>query len=351
MPVRCVAFDPDVLTDPREVLAVLEQVGEDRVLALLADRRTSLDRSRVAHRFDLRLAADDLRRALPDPLLLSVTATAAGCRPHELVVVGERPELLAAAGAAGSAAIGLRSAPVGAPAPTGSEPQAAIARLADLPAAIDRLDADERAAAGEVGVGPHPTPWPDDPRLDPALLADGDRRNVVDRYRYWREEAIVADLDARRVPVHVAVENWRHDLNIGTVVRNANAFNVAGVHIVGRRRWNRRGAMATDRYLHVRHHAGPAELASWASDRGLALVGIDNRPGAVPIEATALPADAVLVFGQEGPGLSAEMAAACSMVCEITQLGSTRSLNAGVASGIALHVWLGQHWLRSRPVP
>ena len=107
----------------------------------------------------------------------------------------------------------------------------------------------------EVGVGPHPQPWPDDPRLDPALLAAGDRRNVVDGYRYWRRDAIVADLDARRHPFHVAVENWQHDLNIGSVVRNANAFLAAEVHIVGRRRWNRRGAMVTDRYQHVRHHA------------------------------------------------------------------------------------------------
>ncbi|MSV91170.1 MAG: RNA methyltransferase, partial [Actinobacteria bacterium] len=102
-----------------------------------------------------------------------------------------------------------------------------------------------------VGVGPHPQPWPLDPRFDPELLAEGDRRNVVDRYRYWRLEAIVADLDERRHPFHVAIENWEHDLNIGTVVRNANAFLANAVHIIGRRRWNRRGAMVTDRYQHV----------------------------------------------------------------------------------------------------
>jgi hypothetical protein len=64
-----------------------------------------------------------------------------------------------------------------------------------------------------VGVGPHELPWPDDPRLDPELLASGDRRNVVDRYRYWRRDAIVADLDERRHPFHVAIENWEHDMN------------------------------------------------------------------------------------------------------------------------------------------
>jgi tRNA G18 (ribose-2'-O)-methylase SpoU len=196
-----------------------------------------------------------------------------------------------------------------------------------------------------VGVGPHPHPWPDDDRLDPALLAGGDRRNVVDRYRYWRVEAIVADLDARRHPFHVAVENWRHDLNIGAVVRNANAFLAAAVHIVGRRRWNRRGAMVTDRYQHIHHHADPAALAAWAEESGLPLVGIDNLPGATALEASPLPRRCVLLFGQEGPGLSAEARAACSEVRSIAMFGSTRSINAGVASGIAMHAWVTAHAL------
>ena len=195
----------------------------------------------------------------------------------------------------------------------------------------------------EVGVGPHPRPWPDDPRLDPELLAGGDRRNVVDRYRYWRVEAIVADLDGRRYPYHVAVENWASDLNIGTVVRNANAFGAATVTIVGRRRWNRRGAMVTDRYQHVRHVATIEELVAWAGDEGLALVGIDNLPGSVPLEVAVLPERCLLLFGQEGPGLSDAARAACAVVCSITQVGSTRSINAGVASGIAMHTWLRQH--------
>jgi tRNA G18 (ribose-2'-O)-methylase SpoU len=196
-----------------------------------------------------------------------------------------------------------------------------------------------------VGVGPHPTPWPDDSRLDPDLLAEGDRRNVADRYRYWTVEAIVADLDARRLPFHVAIENWAHDLNIGTVVRNANAFLASSVRIVGRRRWNRRGAMVTDRYQHVAHHPTVTDLAAWAGAEDLPLVGIDNLPGAAPLEATTLPRRCVLLFGQEGPGLSREAADACGIVCSITQLGSTRSINAGVASGIAMHTWLRQHHL------
>jgi tRNA G18 (ribose-2'-O)-methylase SpoU len=195
----------------------------------------------------------------------------------------------------------------------------------------------------EVGVGPHPRPWPDDPRLDPELLETGDRRNVVDEYRYWKREAIVVELDKRRHPFHVAIENWQHDFNIGTVVRNANAFLAAEVHIIGRRRWNRRGAMVTDRYQHVRNHDTLAAFSAWAESEGLTIIGIDIIPGAEPLERTTLPRRCVLLFGQEGPGLSTEARAACSRVCSIAQFGSTRSINAGVASGIAMHTWIMQH--------
>jgi len=192
----------------------------------------------------------------------------------------------------------------------------------------------------EVGVGPWVGPWPTEPHYDPQLLADGDRRNVVDRYRYWRVEAIVADLDTRRHDFHVAIENWQHDLNIGTVVRNANAFLAAEVHVVGRRRWNRRGAMVTDRYQHVRHHESVEAFLDWANAADLVLIGIDNLPGALPLERAELPKRCVLVFGQEGPGLSAPAREACAAVYSIAQFGSTRSINAGVASGIAMHTWI-----------
>ncbi|WP_376699404.1 TrmH family RNA methyltransferase [Promicromonospora citrea] len=199
-----------------------------------------------------------------------------------------------------------------------------------------------------VGVGPWDGPWPDDPRYDPELLAEGDRRNVTDRYRYWTVEAIVADLDTRRHPFHVAIENWAHDLNIGSVVRTANAFNTAGVHVVGRRRWNRRGAMVTDRYLHVTHHPDARALAAWAATAGpggsrLPVVGIDNVPGSVPIEGYELPRACVLLFGQESTGLTAEAQAACDVVLHITQYGSTRSINAGAAAAIAMHAWAVRH--------
>lgn len=194
-----------------------------------------------------------------------------------------------------------------------------------------------------VGVGPHPDPWPDDPRLDPVLLAEGDRRNVLDVYRYWSVEAIVADLDTRRHPFHVAIENWEHDRNIGTVVRTANAFLAAEVHIVGKRKWNRRGAMMTDVYQHVRHHESIESLLDWTAahpDGPLPVIGVDNLPGSVPIESAELPQRCLLLFGQEGPGLSAAAHATAEQVCSIAQFGSTRSINAGVAAGIAMHAWV-----------
>ncbi|MCZ2859894.1 TrmH family RNA methyltransferase [Blastococcus sp. VKM Ac-2987] len=194
-----------------------------------------------------------------------------------------------------------------------------------------------------VGVGPWEGPWPEDPRYDPQLLAEGDRRNVVDRYRYWTVEAIVADLDRRRHPFHVAIENFGHDLNIGTVVRTANAFLAAEVHVVGRRRWNRRGAMVTDRYQHLRHHADVGGLLAYATGQGLAVVAVDNGPGAVPIETAVLPERCVLLFGQEGPGLTPEARAGAATTVSIAQFGSTRSINAGVAAGIAMHAWIRQH--------
>ena len=195
----------------------------------------------------------------------------------------------------------------------------------------------------EIGVGPWPGEWPTDERYDPELLAEGDRRNVVDVYRYWRRDAVVADLDLRRHGFHVAIENFQHDHNIGTVVRTANAFMARAVHIVGRKRWNRRGAMVTDRYQHVRHHPDVPALIEFARAEGLAIVAVDNMPGSRPVERTVLPRECVLVFGQEGPGVSAETKQAADLAVSIAQFGSTRSINAGVAAGIVMHSWVRDH--------
>ena len=192
-------------------------------------------------------------------------------------------------------------------------------------------------------VGPYPKPWPSGPQYDASLLEEGDTRNVIDRYRYWTREAIVADLDQQRHSFHIAIENWEHDFNIGTVVRNANAFLAKAVHIVGKRKWNRRGAMVTDRYQHVRHHPTVDDFIQWAGNEALSVIGIDNVPGSEQIEKAEIPKNCVLVFGQEGPGLSEEMIDGSLKVLAITQYGSTRSINAGVASGIAMYEWLSQH--------
>ena len=195
----------------------------------------------------------------------------------------------------------------------------------------------------EVGVGPWPGPWPSGEQWDPELLREGDRRNVVDRYRYWRMEAIVADLDTRRHDFHIAIENWQHDFNIGTVVRSANAFLAREVHIVGNRRWNRRGAMVTDRYQHLRHHVDVPSLARAMHADGVVLWGIDNLPGSQPLETTPLPRRVCFLFGQEGPGLSETAREVCDGTFSIAQFGSTRSINASAAAAIAMHSWVRQY--------
>lgn len=198
-------------------------------------------------------------------------------------------------------------------------------------------------SAGQVGVGPWPGPLPDDPRYDPTLLAEGDTRNVVDAYRYWTREAIVADIDQRRHPLHIAIENFGNDANIGGVVRAANAFAVDTVHIVGRRRWNRRGAMVTDRYQRLRHHDDVAGVLAFAADHGLEVVAVDNVPGSVRLEKAELPRNCLLIFGQEGPGITDDARIGAAMTVSIAQFGSTRSINAAVAAGIAMHAWIVQH--------
>lgn len=195
----------------------------------------------------------------------------------------------------------------------------------------------------KVGIGPHEKPWPEGDQYDKYLLENGDSRNVLDRYRYLTVEAIKRDLDTRKSDLHIAIENWQHDMNIGTIVRNANAFNVAAVHIIGKRHWNKRGAMVTDKYLDVFHHETVAGFVAAVGDRHI--IAVDNLEGSMPLTSVKLPDHAVLVFGGEGPGLSPEMVQASEMMVAIEQFGSTRSVNVGVASGIVLYAWVQQHIL------
>lgn len=225
----------------------------------------------------------------------------------------------------------------------GADPATQGRRSSDSRGGGEGVGPSEWGGAGQVGVGPWTGPWPTDERYDPDLLEHGDARNVVDPYRYWRREAVAADLARRAHPFHVAIENFGHDHNIGTVVRTANAFGAAGVHIVGRRRWNRRGAMVTDRYLDVHHHEDVAGLLVFAAEHDLAVVAVDNTPGAQRLETADLPRRCVLLFGQEGPGVTGEAHAAAALTVSIAQFGSSRSINAGVAAGIAMHAWVRQH--------
>lgn len=267
----------------------------------------------------------------------------------------------------------------------------------------------------EVGVGPwaqtHPgEDRPDDPqspnhdsRFDTVLLDEGDRRNVLDRYRYWSVAAIKADLDARgRHEFEVAVENWTHDFNIGSMVRTANAFQAARVHIVGPHKWNRKGALMTELYQHVENHPSIVELVEcWkhrisgeiaaaqsqvaaikfrmretadaqsssadapsADDQaqavGLAaqlaeleakiadlqaarIIALDIIPGAVPMETYRFPKRCLMLFGAEGPGLSEKALELADDVVYISQFGSVRSINAGAAAAVSMHAWITQH--------
>jgi tRNA G18 (ribose-2'-O)-methylase SpoU len=150
-------------------------------------------------------------------------------------------------------------------------------------------------------------------------------------------------LNTKRTPLHIAVENWKHDLNIGSLIRTANAFNVGGVHIVGKRDWNKRGAMVTDRYLTVHNHPTIAEFGIWADQNNLPIIGIDNIDVSEQLENRPLPKACVLFFGQEGSGMSDEAVSICREVLAINQYGSTRSINASAAGAIAMYAWGLQH--------
>lgn len=332
------AYRHEGLTLFPDVEPMLEALGDGVVMGVITNGNIIWEATTIADRFEFWLAADQIGIRKPDPRIFRLAAAAADARPRELVHVGdEGASDVVGAHAAGARAVLLNRS--GAAANTHNA-DAVIETLVELPALVDEWN---RLEALEVGVGPHPQPWPDDDRLDPALLAEGDRRNVVDRFRYWKREAIVAELDKSRHPFHVAIENWRHDLNIGTIVRTANAFGARAVHIVGKRRWNRRGAMVTDRYQHIHHHKTIAEFLEWARAEGVAVVGVDNLPGAEPLESASIPVESVFLFGQEGEGLSADARQSLDRILSIAQFGSTRSINAGVAAGIAMHAWIRQH--------
>ena len=177
------------------------------------------------------------------------------------------------------------------------------------------------------------------------LTVQNDTRNVIDKYKGLSVAEIKDDLDRSRHDFHVAIENFQHDFNIGTIARNANAFNAAGIHIIGRRHWNRRGAMKTEAYMNIFHHETVMEFIDWAKQNNLKLIAVDNQKGSKKLNEIELEKGSILVFGNESDGLSKEMVEACKEMVAIEQFGSTRSVNVGVASGILMYEFVRQNYL------
>ena len=177
------------------------------------------------------------------------------------------------------------------------------------------------------------------------LTVQNDTRNVIDKYKGLSVAEIKDDLDRSRHDFHVAIENFQHDFNIGTIARNANAFNAAGIHIIGRLHWNRRGAMKTEAYMNIFHHETVMEFIDWAKQNNLKLIAIDNQKGSKKLNEIELEKGSILVFGNESDGLSKEMVEACKEMVAIEQFGSTRSVNVGVASGILMYEFVRQNYL------
>lgn len=172
-----------------------------------------------------------------------------------------------------------------------------------------------------------------------------DTRNVMDQFKGQAMADIIDQLDVSGSSLHIALENTERDFNMGTIVRTANACGVRHVHIIGRRQWNKRGAMMTDKYMHLHYYTNIGSFLVHMQQLGRRVVAVDNIAGSQPLGQYQLPEHTCLVFGQEGPGISAELAQAAEAIVAIEQFGSTRSLNVGVAAGIAMYVWLQQHRL------
>lgn len=172
-----------------------------------------------------------------------------------------------------------------------------------------------------------------------------DTRNVVDVFKGKSEAEIISLLDDNSIELEIAVENTERDFNMGTIVRSANAFGVRHIHVIGRRQWNKRGAMATDKYLHINYHASTADFVQAMRQAGRVIIAADNITGSTALASTTLDKNAVIVFGQEGPGISDELAAQADKIVAIEQFGSTRSINVGVAAGIVMYAWLSRNVL------
>jgi len=169
-------------------------------------------------------------------------------------------------------------------------------------------------------------------------MSTPDPRNLIDKYKGQTNQEIIADLDKARIPLEIAIENLAHDFNIGTIIRNANAFNVSKVHIIGKRKYNRRGAMVTDKYLHLQHWPTTSEFITDSQTRKKRLIAIENNcPDTKPLQTARFTPNSILIFGSESDGISEGLLTAAHQIYHIEQLGSTRSINVGCASAIAMY--------------
>jgi len=167
--------------------------------------------------------------------------------------------------------------------------------------------------------------------------------NVADQYSTWTEEMVKNHVQNNVFDVKVAMEHLQGDFNIGTVIRNANAFGANEVLYCGKRKWDRRGSVGTHHYTTVTYKENIATLCRDARNEGYSIVGLEKTEKAEDIRTCILPEKTLFLIGEEQNGLSNEAVELCDMLVEIPQWGSVRSLNAGVASGIALYEWVRQH--------
>ncbi|MDO4527107.1 MAG: TrmH family RNA methyltransferase [Candidatus Saccharibacteria bacterium] len=169
-----------------------------------------------------------------------------------------------------------------------------------------------------------------------------DTRNLIDEFKGQSNEQIFSELKRTRQDLEIAIENVEHDFNIGSIVRTANSFNVARVHIIGKKKYNRRGAMCTDKYLEIVHHPTIEEFLE--TQKGRELVAIENNtPRAKPLHEKVFLKNTTLIFGSENSGITQELIRIAHDVRYIESFGSTRSVNVGAAAAIAMYEWTRQN--------
>lgn len=171
-----------------------------------------------------------------------------------------------------------------------------------------------------------------------------DTRNLIDEYKGLENEQVFAALNKKRTALEIAIENVEHDFNIGSIVRTANSFNVSKVHIIGRKKYNRRGAMCTDKYLKIIHHPTLEDFLS--TQTGRELVAIENNtPRAKKLHEKQFIKNTTLIFGSENNGITKDLLEKATDVRYIESFGSTRSVNVGAAAAIAMYEWTRQNVL------